>query len=167
MKLEMGKSWTKKLQGRIEGFNFEVGVLEDKPHLDPVVTPLYQEPQLKTYAGGPVRPTSRVRGEMTIGDVLIANMERMNINLLAAPFKDRSADILKFTDAFLKMALAPRNKISPKRVENLLQAIVRNPILRQEYGTNSASTADLKGFNRLLFDTAQTFKALKAKVKRV
>lgn len=57
--------------------------------------------------------------------------------------------------------------MSKKRLENLLQAIVRNPILRLEYGKNTATAADNKGFDRHLFDTGQMFKAITARAKRV
>jgi len=164
LKLEMGKSWTKKLKGRIERYEFEVGVFDDKPHMDPVVQGRFEEPQLKTYAGGPVRRTSRNAGDKTIGEVLVENMQRLNINLLLRPFQERNSDILKFTNEFLKLVTSGKSSI--KRLENLLQAIVRNPILKQEYGGNKPATADAKGFDRHLFDTGQMFKAIKARVKR-
>lgn len=160
----MGKSWTKKLKGRIERYEFEVGVLDDKPHMDPVDQGRFEKPQLKNYAGGPIRRTSRNAGDKTIGEVLVANMERLNINLLLRPFQERNSDILKFTTEFLKLVTSGKSSI--KRLENLLQAIVRNPILKQEYGPNKPATADGKGFDRHLFDTGQMFKAIKARVKR-
>lgn len=167
MRIELGKSFSKKLKGRIERFEFEVGVLEDKPHRNPIEISLFGEAQpgtFGTYAGGPVRKTTRETGPLTIGEILVQNMTRLNINLLSRPFQERNSDIIRFTDAFLKSALA--NK-SMKRVENLLQAIVRNPILRGEYGRNKAVTADAKGFDRHLIDTGQTFKAIKARARRV
>lgn len=165
MKIELGKSWGKKLKGRIERYQFEVGVFDDKPHMDPVVQGRFEQPQLKNYAGGPVRRTSRQQGELSIGDVLVANMKRLNINLLQRPFQERNSEILKFTAEFLKFVV--RGKSSVKRLENLLQAIVRNPILKQEYGKNNSATADAKGFDRHLFDTGQMFRAIKARVRRV
>lgn len=165
MDLKLGNAWSRKLQGRINGFEFEVGVLDDKPHYEPVETKLFGEPALKTYAGGPARQQTRTEGPLTTGEVLVENMKRLNINLLLRPFQEKSSDILKFTDAFLKLALN-RPGISIKRVENLLQAIVRNPILKQEYGENNSATADAKGFNRSLIDTAQMFKAIIARAKK-
>jgi hypothetical protein len=86
--------------------------------------------------------------------------------MLLAPFKQKSSDIIKFSRAYLNLIFA--NKPSIRNVENLLQAIVRNPILRGDYGHNKKKTADAKGFDRHLFDTGQMFKAIKAKVtKRV
>lgn len=146
-------------------FNFEVGVLEDKPHRNPVEHGLYEDPKLASYAGGPIRQATRQNGPMTTGAILRENMQRLNINILAKPFQERSSEILKFTEAFLK--LVTKRGMSIKRIENLLQAVVRNPILRQEYGKNKSQTADNKGFDRHLFDTGQMFKAIRARVKRV
>lgn len=166
MKIEFGKSWEKKIKGRIEAYRFEVGILDDSAHLNPVEAKLFGQPQLTTYASGPVRKTSRNAGDKTTGEVLIDNMKRMNRNILLEPFQERSSDIIKFTQAFLKMVTtAPGMNI--RRVENLLQAVVRNPILRKDYGDNNATTADSKGFNRRLIDTGQMFKAIIAKAKRV
>lgn len=166
MKMELGKSWGKKLKGRIEGYNFEVGVLEDKAHYNPEEQSLFDVPNLKNYAGGPVRRTTRQAGDKTVGEVLVDNMNRLNINLLLRPFQEQSSDILKFTSYFLKL-VCKKPGTSIRRIENLIQAIVRNPILKQEYGDNSSVTANNKGFNRHLFDTGQMFRAIRARVKRV
>ena len=163
MKITLGTSWEKKLQRRVQGVEFEVGILNDKPHMQPVEQGLYEQPQLKQYAGGPVRKTSRTPSGVSTGEVLVQNMERTNTNYLLEPFQKKSSDILKFTNYFLKY-LVKRTDSSPKRIENLLQAIVRNPILKQEYGGNTPQTADNKGFDRLLFDTGQMFKEIRARM---
>ena len=164
MKIELGTEWSKNLKGKIERFNFEVGILDHKTHRDPVVQSRFEQPQLSSYAGGPVRRAQRKASNQSTSEIFIENMKRLNINLLLRPFQEKSSDIIRFTTEFLKMAVAKGNK---KRVENLLQAIVRNPILKQEYGSNKSSTADAKGFDRHLFDTGQMFKAIRARVKRV
>lgn len=164
MNIKMGTSWASKLQKRVEGFEFEVGILDDKPHKEPAPE-VNGQPQLSTYAGGPVTKMSRTDSDKSIGEVLIANMERLNINLLLRPFQEKNSDIIKFTNEFLKMVVQ-KPGVSMKRVENLLQAIVRNPILKQEYGKNKATTADAKGFDRHLINTAQMFKSIKARVKK-
>lgn len=166
MNISFGKSWSKKLQGRIEKFDFEVGVLEDKPHRFPEVVGMFEDPKLASYAGGPIRKATRNEGPLTVGQILIENMKRLNINILQRPFQEESSEIMKFTEAFLNY-VTERKHVSIRRVENLLQAIVRNPILRGEYGSNKAITADEKGFNRHLIDTGQTFKAIKARARRV
>ena len=139
--------------------------MDDKPHRNPVEHSLFGEPALTNYAGGDVRKMTRVTGPLTTGEILVANMERLGINLLWRPFQDQNSDIIKFTSAFLTYAVGMKG--SQKRIENLLQAIVRNPILRQEYGGNKPATADAKGFDRHLLDTGQMFKAIRARVIRV
>lgn len=166
MMFELSKDWTKKLQGRVEQYNFEVGVLEDKPHRFAEETSRFKTPNLGSFAGGPIRKATGKRSDQSIGDVLIQNMKRLNINILLRPFQEKNSDILRFTTAFLKYVVA-KPGTSIRRVENLLQAVVRNPILKQEYGKNSAIAADNKGFDRHLIDTAQMFRAIKAKAKRV
>lgn len=163
MKLELDPKWTKILKKRIEMYNFEVGIINDNPYKEPEVQPLFKESEnLGSYAGGPVRRKTRKTSGKNISQILVDNMERLGINLLAEPFKKTNSEILKFTDAFLK--LATKRKMSIRRVENLLQAIVRNPILKQEYGHNKSHTADAKGFDRHLIDTGQTFQQIKARV---
>lgn len=161
MKVKMGDKWLLRLKSSIEKYEFEVGVLQDKPYKQPVYHGLLDQPQLKTYAGGPVRKTSRENSGKMISEVFLDNMKRLDINLLQKPFQDAGSDIMKFTQRYLKFVVYKQGNI--KRVENLLQAIVRNPILKQEYGENSAWTADSKGFSRHLFDTGQMFKAIVAR----
>jgi len=166
VKIDLGSSWGKKLRSRVDSVEFEVGVLEDKPHMNPVDQGLFDTPQLKNYAGGPVRRTSRKTSGVSTGEVLVQNMERLNTNLLLEPFQKKNSEIMKFTNYFLRYIVGRPGSSNIKRIENLLQAIVRNPILNQEYGTNNPTTADNKGFDRHLFDTGQMFKAIKARMIR-
>lgn len=166
MKLELDPAFSKNLSRVINNYEFQVGVLNDKPHYLPKAEDGKAGPagNLKTYAGGPATQQSLRSSGKTTAQILVDNMYRLGRNILLEPFEKTSSDIIKFTNAFLNMAIAKR---SPKRVENLLQAIVRNPILKQEYGSNKAQTARAKGFNRHLIDTAQMFRAIRAKIKRV
>lgn len=165
MKIELRRGFAKRLEKTVSKFEFEVGILDDKDHKQAVETPVVGPAQpLKSYAGGPIRKTTRESSGLTIGQVFIQNQERMRTDLLRAPWKDpKNADIQKFAKAFLRTVFA---KEQPRRVVNLIQAVVRNPILRGDYGPNSARAADGKGFNRHLIDTAQMFKAIRARVKR-
>lgn len=163
MNVSLGNGWIKRLEKRIEGFDMEVGILEDKPRREPIEAGLHQTPNLGSYAGGPVRKLAGVSSK-TNAEVFIENQERLGIDLLREPFKDPTTELQRFTTAFLQSAIGKSNL---KRVENLLQAIVRNPILELKYGNNKPTTADNKGFDRNLIDTAQMFKAIKAKVTRV
>lgn len=165
MKMNLGSSWSKKLQSRVNNVEFEVGVLDDKPHMAPIEQRLFETPQLRTYAGGPVRKTSRKPSGVATSQVLIDNMERTNHNFLLEPFQKKNSEIMKFTRYFLQYIVG-KPGASIKRIENLLQAIVRNPILNQEYGKNTSTTADNKGFDRHLFDTGQMFKSIRARMLR-
>lgn len=165
MKLVLDKRFQKKVQGIFGKYHFEVGVLEDGPHKLPARKVNGKSPR-GSYAGGPVRRKSSRTDGTTIAEVSEANRERLGFNYLIEPFEVRSSDIIKFTKEFFRLAFGRSEK---KRAENLLQAIVRNPILRGDYGGNSEAAQKRKGFDRNMIDTAQLFKALKAicKVRRV
>jgi hypothetical protein len=165
LKIEISKSFKKRYARRIEGFDFEVGVLKAETHYEPAPDIAFGKPALKNFAGGPARKQGRTKSDLTTGEILVENMKRLNINLLLKPFRKKGSDLLRFTNEFLKMATSNK-KTSLKRVENLLQAVVRNPILKKQYGQNRSKTADAKGFNRNIIDTSQTFKAIRAKAYR-
>lgn len=152
------------MQGRFSRYTFEVGVLEDGPHKLPRrgQRGLKGQDVLTTYAGGPARKKSSQAGPLSIAEVSAANRARLGINFLTAPFKSKSEDIIKFSREFCRLAFGHTEK---RRAENLLQAIVRNPILRGDYGHNAALTKRIKGFDRLMIDTAQLFRAIKARCK--
>ena len=162
MKIQLDRRFKKKLQGMFGKYEFEVGVLEDKPHRVPRrgARGLKGADVLGLYAGGPVRKASRQRSDLTVAEVSAENRKRLGFNYLARPFKKRSDDIIKFSNEFFKIVFGKSEK---RRAENLLQAIVRNPILRGDYGGNSELTQKIKGFDRGMIDTAQLFKAIKAK----
>lgn len=165
MELRLSPGFRKRLEGRFGKYSFEVGVLNDGPHKQPKELNVMQTNEaevLSNYAGGPIRKkTSKASGK-SIAEVSKANRERLGFNYLSEPFKKKSSDIIKFSNEFFKLAFGRSEK---KRAENLLQAIVRNPILKGEYGANTEATAKHKGFNRGMIDTAQLFKAIKAACK--
>lgn len=154
-------SLARQLKKRVNQYHFEVGILKDGPYYEPESNADgLIDRQLGSFAGGPIRKKTRQwRGQM-ISDVAKANMDRLGFNFFARPFKDESQEIVKFTKAYLLFLF--RNS-SLKRVENLLQAVVRNPILRGDYGTNSEFTEANKGFNRYMIDTGQMFRAIRAR----
>lgn len=162
MRLEIDGGWVSKVRRRVEKYNFEVGILEDKPHKHAESHGMFEKPKLGSYAGGPVRKTTGKSSDKTIGQIVVDNMKRLRRNFLAEPFQKQGSDLLKFTHSFLRMALEGRK--NQNRVKNLLQAVVRNPINRQEYGRNRPFTADAKGFDRHLIDTGQMFRAIKARI---
>lgn len=164
MQIKLDTRFQKKVRGMFEKYNFEVGVLQDGVHKEPKTGKrgLGGKDVITTYAGGSVRKKSNVPGALTIAEVSEANRARLGINYLTAPFQNRSSDIIKFTNQFFNFVFGRSEK---KRLENTLQAIVRNPILRGEYGTESQLTKAIKGFSRPMIDTAQLFKSIKAVCK--
>lgn len=166
MKLKLDKRFKKNIAGRFGKYEFEVGILEDKPYRKP----MRGEPGLKgkdvlsNFAGGPVRKASRKASDIMISEVSKENRERLGFNYLSKPFENKSSDIMKFTAAFFDYAFG---RTEQRRLTNLLQAIVRNPILKRDYGRNSELTQKIKGFDRYMIDTGQLFKNIKAKVTTV
>ena len=137
-----------------------MGVLVDGPHKDARTGArgLGGQDVLATYAGGPVRKKSS-KSSQTIAEVSKANRDRLGFNYLSEPFTKKNSDVVKFTKEFFRLAFGKSEK---KRAENLLQAIVRNPILRGDYGPNGELTKKIKGFDRAMIDTGQLFKSIKA-----
>lgn len=161
MNIKLGKNFKKSFAGEFGKYDFEVGILDDAPHKDAKrgARGLKGTDNKSSYAGGPIRKKGTA-SSMTNSDILAANSARLGFNILTHPFEQKSSDIMKFTKGFLNLVFGIGQK---RRVENLLQAIVRNPILRGEYGPQSALTTVIKGFDRPMIDTAQLFKAIKAR----
>lgn len=161
MKIELDKRFKDKLKGRFGKYDLRVGILADKPHklAKRGVPGLKGQEIINKFAGGPVRQVSFKNSGMTISQVSRENRKNLGFNYLLKPFSKKSSDIIKFTNEFFRLAFGKSEK---KRAENLLQAIVRNPILRKEYGSNSKLTKKIKGFDRYMIDTGQLFKNIKA-----
>lgn len=147
------------LAGKFRPYSFQVGIIQDGPHFAAA-----QGKSLKSYAGGPARRQTR-KVDGTLSSVSKSVRGFLRFNYLTQPFKKASVERAKFVQAFFEMALRAGGTRNVKRCENLLQAIVRNPILSGKYGRNRRATAKRKGFNRKLIDTAQFFKAIRARVR--
>lgn len=159
MTIKLDRRFTRQAKGVFEKYDFQVGILQDEDHMQ--AQPASRG--LKSYAGGPARKESSKPSGMTISELSQALRQRLGINFYTDPFKStKNKDILAFTKAFFDLCAG---RTQARRAENLLQAIVRNPILRGDYGRNSEVTAKIKGFNRLMIDTSQLFKAIIAKVQ--
>ena len=89
------------------------------------------------------------------------------------------ADFLDYHYGFIsKAAINPNNadlvlvmnelkkifdgKVNPKRIENAAIALVRNQILRKDFGSNAESTEKQKGFDMPLVRTGALFSSIKA-----
>lgn len=165
MKIEINKKFKDNLKGRFNKYAFEVGIIEDGPYFLPKrgARGLGGTDVLSSFAGGPVRKKSRKQSGFSLSQVSKENRKNLKFNYLKKPFERKSSDIIRFTKEFFKYAFG---RSEPKRLTNLLQAVVRNPILRGDYGTNSPLTKKIKGFNRKMIDTAQLFRAIKARVSK-
>ena len=166
MKIQMSPRFQRKLKRRFERFEYEVGILKDGPHYKADEGEKGIEPEFRSvivnYAGGPVRKKSRTK-DGTISEVAKSIREDLRVDWLRKPFKNpENKDILKLIRQIMFYAFGKTEK---RRLENALQAVVRNPILRQDYDINHISTVERKGFDRYLIDTAQFFKAIKARVR--
>lgn len=151
------------LQKTINTYNIQVGVFDNVPRKKAVSG---KNAKIGTLAGGAIRK-SRLANVPTMSGDVAAKLQQ-KFHWLDRPFRssnNQSKEILAFTKYFMTtIAYGKKDISSLKRIANLMQAIVRNPILRGDYGRNSPGYAKLKGFNRLLFDTGQFFKSIKAKV---
>ena len=160
---KLEKKHSKNLKGRIEGYEFEVGILKDGQHKNA----LDKSEGFSSLAGGRVRRKSRMKSSRTISEVSVSIRDNTRINIYTAPFASKTNnEILKFSKQYINALVSNGIMKQKKRIENLIQAIVRNPITRGDYGRNAKSTAKEKGFNRFLIDTGQLFKAITARIIR-
>lgn len=147
----------KQLRGTFGKYEFEVGILKDAVHRKPKIGAGFS-----SLAGGPVRKKGKLSDKST-SDISRDLRSKLKFNYLVRPFKTKNnADILRFSKSFFALCLGKGQK---KQAENTLQAIVRNPITRGDYGSNTKLTASIKGFNRLMIDTGQFFRAIVARTK--
>lgn len=173
----------KRLVTVFKGHKADVGVLADKPHKAPLgakvvakraanklnksgsrlgLAQAFATARFKSFAGGLARKTGS-KSYQTVAEVSESLRQVTGINFYTRPWKLKTnREILKFTQSYVKLFL--RKGVTTKQVENLLQAVVRNPILRGDYGRNTRATAKAKGFNRFMIDTAQLFQNITAKV---
>jgi hypothetical protein len=159
MNLKLDRRFTTQAKGVFEKYDMQVGVLLDSVHK----RPLPKVRGLKVYAGGPARKVSSKSSGKSISEVSESLRKNSGVNFYTAPFQSKkNKDILAFSKVFFQLCAG---KTQAKRSENYLQAIVRNPILRGDYGMNNPKTARAKGFNRFMIDTSQLFKAIIAQVK--
>lgn len=162
MRIRLAEKTAQRINARFSKYSFEVGILKDGTYRKPKS----KKEGLNTLAKGPARKASRLPSKVKISDVSRFNREERDY--LTEPFnrptgKDQQL-IKRFLFEFLKMT---RGNTNVRRLENLLQAMVRNPLARSDYGNNATSTAKRKGFDRLMIDTGQLFRAIKARVLKV
>lgn len=150
------KNLSKKLAFKLDKYEVEVGLLSDKQRRKPVFK------QFKSYAG----KTLLREGGLSKGASLVKVAEYLDKNYkwLRKPFllKTNKELVTVLNDIIKDM----NGKDLKKRILNGFQAVVRNPILRGEYGMNNEKWAKRKGFNQLLMMTGQFFKNINARFKK-
>jgi hypothetical protein len=158
VELKLDKRFYKMARGVYEKYNFDVGILKESVHKDPLSAKKYG---LKNFNGGPARRTGQTPGLLMsqVSEELRAKVG----NFYTAPFKSKAnRDIRKLLKNFFDLV---QGRTQKKRLENTLQAVIRNPILRGDYGSNSELTKKIKTFDRFMIDTGQFFNAIVAKVR--
>ena len=141
------------IQKDLDKYESEVGILEDKPAAK------WKGPQ-RTWHGGPANLQAGQNKETT----LRALMAKFNAtyNILLAPWqsaenKDVLLVIKTMAEDIAKGGALKNDFISA------MQAVVRNPILRGDYGDNTKATEATKGFNRLMINTGKFFSNIKVR----
>lgn len=114
----------------------------------------------KNFYGGPANKIAGVDTKSNIREVFA----KLNLRyqLLLAPWRNANSkeqvQVAKELVNSLNAGGKPTNAM-----RNAIQAVIRGPIQRGEYGNNSKGWAAIKGFNRLLINTGTLFRAIKAR----
>jgi hypothetical protein len=146
---------SKKISKKFGNYNFEVGILSNQPKK------LRKKGASKSFAGVSVSASGKVNPKVSLADV--AKYTDNRFGWLKKPFGIAgNKEVLKVVNEIAAQVFGKKS-VDNKRLENAVQAVIRNPILRGDYGRNAASTIKAKGFDKLGIDTAQLFKSIKAK----
>lgn len=161
-KLSLDQRFKRKLAGRFEKYEFQAGVLKDGPHFRA------RSNAQGTLQGGPVRKMNKAKTDRfstgAISRRLLARYKGPSGgNVYTDPLRRKSRDMSAFLEAFANLVTGKNKNYS--RVETMLRALIRNPLLKRRYGSNTQERIRVKGFNRLMIDTGQFFKAIQAKVR--
>lgn len=132
-----------------------VGIIKDEPEREPKDSQKYG---LKKFAGMQARKSGK-QGETMVSEVAL-ELEKQH-GWLSQPWTSvKNAEVIAVACGLAETL----NKGTGNKLRNAVQAIVRNPILRGDYGNNAPYTEIAKGFNKLMVDTGTFFKNIVAKV---
>lgn len=149
--------WAEQLRKDYAQFEFHTGIIEDKP--EPL--PKYGEHVGKQI--GDINPLKKGKKSGTMVSAVAKKFDEI-YNWLISPWrKESNRDVLNVISDYSRYLAKPGNE---NRLKNAVQAVVRNPILRGEYGDNREETAKKKGFNKFMVATGTFFNSIKALVKR-
>ena len=165
-KIIEGKGLDKFISGEISKFKFDVGILQNKPHFEVLKRkigtkngkPVYAKSWYQ-YAGlHLLRHNNEPDGTL---NSVASEMDEM-FKWLRKPFLlKKNKDLIWVINFMVDIMNGKNNR---RRIENAIQAVVRNPILRGDYGKNSRKNAIEKGINKILMRTRQLFKNVKTRV---
>lgn len=152
LKIE-GDRFAEVIQVELDKYEVEVGILADKPIYEPI------QGKYKSYAGLRLAAVGRkISGSL----VDIAHQLNKRFHWLERPWRlEENQDVQQVVNDIIESI--NMNNSGKQRVLNGMQAIIRNPILGDYYGKNSARWAKIKGFNKLLMYTGQFFQNIKAR----
>lgn len=154
MELEI-KNLLRKLAYKLDKYEVEVGILENSKRRKPIFG------KFKSYAGKKLLREGKVSD---VSMVEVAEQLDKKFKWLRNPFLSvNNKEIVAVLNDIVKDM---NGKGQPQRILNGFQAVVRNPILRGDYGRNSTRWAREKGFSQLLMLTGQFFRNIKARFKK-
>jgi hypothetical protein len=136
----------------------EVGLLTATRRYPPVVP---NSP--RSLYGVTARRASRKASKETTKEVFQSMSSRYDF-LLKPFWMSSNKDVMNMARDFWRYFFG---RSAPKRLENLAQAIIRNPILKRKYGSNAQKTIETKGFDHVMIDTGQMFKSITARLRKV
>lgn len=146
---------SKKIAFKLDKYEVEVGLLHNKVRKKPILG------QYKNYAGKRLLREGKISTGAKM--VELAKILDKKYKWLRKPFLiANNKEVVAVLNDIVKDMNGQDLK---KRILNGFQAVVRNPILRGEYGINGDKWAKKKGFNSLLMMTGQFFKSINARFK--
>jgi hypothetical protein len=151
------KNLSKKLSYKLDKYEVEVGLLNDTIRKQPKFG------EFKSYAGKILLR----EGKPSTGKTMVEVAESLDkrYKWLKDPFlRPENKEVVAVLNDIVRDM---NGEDLQNRILNGFQAVVRNPILRGDYGINGTKWAKKKGFNTLLMMTGQFFKSVKARFKNV
>jgi len=156
LKITFENKFMKDLQKRMQKVSIEVGILSDRPRKLP------DHKNFKSFNGA---VANRLKSKIDTEWMRAVSKDlQAAYDYLKKPFKLRSnKDVLRLSNDFCKYFFG---KSTERRLINLSQAIIRNPILGKKYGHNSGSWQMIKGFDHVMIDSGQFFNAITARFRK-
>jgi len=157
MQITMDKRFKNRLRLSLTNRTAEVGILQNKKHYARART-------FGTLEGRKVRMINTRKPDGSLNSVSKQLRRNTGINIFKEPFNKQSQDSKRFIKEFTRLVLKQGGMQGT--ATKLLQAMVRNPILRRRYGPNAPMIQRLKGFNWKFVQTGQLYRNIKARIRK-